>query len=965
MKLHKLFKLAYDVHTCRTIPQLVIILEGDMCTSVKLDEYDDDLKNKARLVAKGYRQEEGIDFEESFAPVARVKAIRIFIANAASKNMTIYQMDVKTTFLNGELKEEYIPGGIFINQSKFALEILKKFKMNSCDPVDAPMVDRLKLDEDLLGIPVDQTRFRSMVGSLTYLTASRPDLVFAIFMCARSKHIDIRHHFIRVQVEKGVAELYFMTTDYHLTDIFTKVLPRERFDFLLSRLDTMADVNVNSPVDQVPTMSKHKFHPRPESLLHLPMNNLFLDILSLVPREPNEMSLGSLYLGKKRKLLTEISDKPSPARKSRLGLVSKQCKPISSLRSVDKSVAEGIPEKETKVDDEEANIQRALDESLKSIYDVPRVSLPSVARPNPGDQDKGQAGPNPDEQDEGHVGPNPGDAAASQPLPSLVVHTGPNLKRMDLEVTHVLTQPHPEQIDEGFTATAYPKVQENLKLTVEEQVILEEPASSIGTLSYLQHLTKELSFGNLFFNDKPSEADNEKTTTETKVESMVSVAIQQDTSAIPPKITPIVDLTSRTNSPNVHRPLQETATKRTTTTIIHPPPPQPQQSTTDSMLMKRIDKIKHIMANLIQDNKHLEERLDSHGARLYTLENLDIPQQVNKAVDEIVTGAVDWAIQAPLQNHLKDLPEVDMKEILHQRMWETNSYKTHEDHMMLYEALEKSMNRDHSEELLKDLVKARKKKKKRRDSPKMPLGSPPPLPPPAGPSRTLGSPRASGSSCAATSSSTSIHQPRRNNVSKPLPLGGPPDQVTIQSDFFFNKDLEYLRYGSKGSRHALSISKMKAAYYPDVVLEQMVPDQIQRFYIDKHTSEGDRRVVRTHMQILSVVRIKVFSMYGAVTFRDRYEVHMIMRFNEIHKFSDDTLHQIDETLDYRVKEFKVNRMNLDLNTRFWTRKDVDRSKEFMFAIQKRLKTRRIFRNLESFVGGQVRDGDYRLLKRTE
>ncbi|GKG01446.1 retrovirus-related pol polyprotein from transposon TNT 1-94, partial [Tanacetum coccineum] len=68
---------------------------------VKLDEYDDVLKNKARLVAKGYRQEEGIDFEESFTPVARIKAIRIFIANAASKYMTIYQMDVKIAFLNG------------------------------------------------------------------------------------------------------------------------------------------------------------------------------------------------------------------------------------------------------------------------------------------------------------------------------------------------------------------------------------------------------------------------------------------------------------------------------------------------------------------------------------------------------------------------------------------------------------------------------------------------------------------------------------------------------------------------------------------------------------------------------------------------------------------------------------------------------------------------------------------------
>nr|GFA49403.1 retrovirus-related Pol polyprotein from transposon TNT 1-94 [Tanacetum cinerariifolium] len=73
---------------------------------VKLDEYGDVLKNKARLVVKGYRQEEGIEFEESFVPVARIEAIRIFIANAASQNMTVYQMDVKMDFLNGDLKEE-------------------------------------------------------------------------------------------------------------------------------------------------------------------------------------------------------------------------------------------------------------------------------------------------------------------------------------------------------------------------------------------------------------------------------------------------------------------------------------------------------------------------------------------------------------------------------------------------------------------------------------------------------------------------------------------------------------------------------------------------------------------------------------------------------------------------------------------------------------------------------------------
>ncbi|GKA38136.1 hypothetical protein Tco_0730687 [Tanacetum coccineum] len=313
----------------------------------------------------------------------------------------------------------------------------------------------------------------------------------------------------------------------------------------------------------------------------------------------------------------------------------------------------------------------------------------------------------------------------------------------------------------------------------------------------------------------------------------------------------------------------------------------------------------------------------------------------------------------------------------------------------------------------------------------------------------------------------------RYNVSRPLVLGGPPGQVTIQTEFFFNKDLEYLRFGHKGDRLALSITKMKAASYPDAGLEQMR----QQFYIDQHSADTNRRaIVRTHMRILSVVSIDVFSIYGydymnkivlrradnqeytivesdfkdlypcdfedlyllnlqghlnhlppkdkkilstavnlwirnlvirkrvedfqlgiesyqtqlnltkprweatglefmhdykildsprAVVFRKTYGMQMIMRFNEIHKFSDETLQQIDEALDYRVKEFKVNKINPGLNTRFWTTNDVIKSQQFMFAIQKRLKLRLIFWNLESFVGGRIREGDYRLLQRTE
>nr|GFA94500.1 integrase, catalytic region, zinc finger, CCHC-type, peptidase aspartic, catalytic [Tanacetum cinerariifolium] len=108
-------------------------------------------------------QEEGINFEESFAPVARLEAIRIFLAYASHKNMVIYQMDVKTAFLNDNLREDvYVSQpdrGIFINQSKYALESLKKYGFESCEPVDTPMVEKSKLDEDKEGKTVDPSHY--------------------------------------------------------------------------------------------------------------------------------------------------------------------------------------------------------------------------------------------------------------------------------------------------------------------------------------------------------------------------------------------------------------------------------------------------------------------------------------------------------------------------------------------------------------------------------------------------------------------------------------------------------------------------------------------------------------------------------------------------------------------------------------------------------------------------------------
>ncbi|GJS53909.1 putative ribonuclease H-like domain-containing protein [Tanacetum coccineum] len=152
----------------------VMVITLKWIYKVKLDELGGILKNKTRLVARGYRQEEGIDFEESFSQVARLEAIRIFLAFAAHMNMVVYQMDVKTAFLNDNLREE----------SKYALESLKKYSFDSCDPVDTPIVKKSKLDEDKKGKPVDPSHYRDMIGTLLYLTTSRPDLQFAICMCA-------------------------------------------------------------------------------------------------------------------------------------------------------------------------------------------------------------------------------------------------------------------------------------------------------------------------------------------------------------------------------------------------------------------------------------------------------------------------------------------------------------------------------------------------------------------------------------------------------------------------------------------------------------------------------------------------------------------------------------------------------------------------------------------------------------
>ncbi|GKA91482.1 ribonuclease H-like domain, reverse transcriptase, RNA-dependent DNA polymerase, partial [Tanacetum coccineum] len=143
----------------------------------KKDERGNVIRNKARLVAQGYTQEEGINYDEVFAPIARIEAVRLFLAYASFKDFVVYQMDVKSVFLSND--------GIFISQDKYVDEILKKFGFSIVKTSSTPMKTSKPLLKDAEAEDVDVHLYRSMISSLMYLPSSRPDIMFDVCACAR------------------------------------------------------------------------------------------------------------------------------------------------------------------------------------------------------------------------------------------------------------------------------------------------------------------------------------------------------------------------------------------------------------------------------------------------------------------------------------------------------------------------------------------------------------------------------------------------------------------------------------------------------------------------------------------------------------------------------------------------------------------------------------------------------------
>nr|GEY76374.1 retrovirus-related Pol polyprotein from transposon TNT 1-94 [Tanacetum cinerariifolium] len=397
---------------CKAIvlPQLdcIMIIALKWIYKFKLDEYGDVLKNKARLVAKGYRQEEGIDFEESFAPVVRIEAIRIFIANATSKNMTIYQMDVKTTFLNSELKEEvYVSqpdGFVNPNHSTHVYRLKKavyglKQALRACCQLDEQWFNLYKdLLRDALDITLtnDNNPFVALPSSDTVIeyvnTLGYPSILKNVLAMSAKTSSAVNSMWKNLATaSRGKKK----TTRLLIPSIrFTKLIIRHLKTKHIQDLDgrevfdmSIHDALLTDEIKGAPYygeyhehVAKYQHHldaeygkaarggatesskatkvTKPKAAK--PTKPASNPKPKLAPTQPPKA-----FPKKKRNLVQETTDEPSLAKRSKGGLVRKIRMPMSSLKLVDEPSAKDVSVEEPAYNEEEVNLQQALELSLK------------------------------------------------------------------------------------------------------------------------------------------------------------------------------------------------------------------------------------------------------------------------------------------------------------------------------------------------------------------------------------------------------------------------------------------------------------------------------------------------------------------------------------------------------------------------------------------------------------------------
>nr|GEV52920.1 hypothetical protein [Tanacetum cinerariifolium] len=658
---------------------------GDWIYKVKLDEYGNAMKNKARLVAKGYQQEEGIDFEESFASVAHIEAIRIFISNAVSKNMTIYQMDVKTTFLNGELKEEvYAPRVWYDTMSWFLLD--NKFSKGSIDPTlftrktgKHILLVQIYFDDiiftstdpkswDIFFNEISSKFQMSMIGQMSFFLRLQ---VSQILEHSWSKHIDLQHHFIREQFKKVVAELYFVTTDYQLTYIFTKALPREQFEFLLSHLGRI-----------------HNIHQRSTSPFHLAEEDFRLGNLKFVSKGEADEVLGMPIPNE----LISNNIMNAPYYNAYMEMVTKHDRKVTA--------------------EKEGKMKTASAKQPKSKPAIEKSSKPAPA-------------------------PKP---KATKERPSKASTTKPPKPKPAKEKSTKTTPP--QQADKGKIAKVR-KVKSPFQLVDEPD---EEPAQSDEP---------ELEDQGEGDEDDMERAIQMKATQPLPgVEGKgKAIATEEQTTHLLPFVQAQDDTSANIVCDSSSSADAETgaASEKTNSGVIDEdqagpdigesrgaligPDPEPMH---DEFMADLYPKVQESLKFPADEHVILEDPISSTGT-LSSMKNLEDAYAIGdqfineKSIEDEpkkpnVEAEVVFMVTVPIYQASSsvpplELPEAYIKEILHQRMFETSTYKSLPEHVALYEALEASMERANMDEYLTEKDKSRKRRHDDQDPPPPPLDS--------------------------------------------------------------------------------------------------------------------------------------------------------------------------------------------------------------------------------------------------